>query len=326
MKILVTGGCGFIGSNFIRHLIRNEIEVVNLDKLTYAGNPENLRDISGTPLYTFVKGNICNYHLVSELFDTFNFDAVVHFAAESHVDKSIDDPFVFSKTNYMGTHTLLEGARSKWKDYSSKTFIHVSTDEVYGSLSKGFFVEETPYAPNSPYSASKASSDMIARAYYKTYGLPVVITNCSNNYGPFQYPEKLIPLMITNALENKELPVYGKGENIRDWIYVEDHCKGIEQVLKKGIPGEKYNFGGDAPVTNIFVVEQILEILGKPDDMITFVKDRPGHDLRYAIDSSKAKRSLKWSPETKFIEGLQKAVQWYVDNENWWKVLKHGSA
>lgn len=326
-NFLFTGGCGFIGSNFVHYIMKtqSDIHVVNLDKLTYAGNPDNFLDIEKDKRYTFVKGDIADLPLVKKLFDQYDFDIVVHFAAESHVDRSIIGPEVFVITNVLGTQTLLETANDKWEgSFESKRFVHVSTDEVYGDLglSGGYFSEATPLAPNSPYSASKAGSDFLVRAYYKTYGLPAIITRCSNNYGPYQYPEKLIPLMIANALDNKPLPVYGDGKNIRDWIYVEDHCRAIDSVLKKAKPGEVYNIGGSNEWYNIDIVKKVLSILGKPEGLISFVTDRPGHDRRYAINASKIKKDLGWKPSVTFEHGIEKTVQWYLENEKWWRKLQ----
>ena len=326
-NILVTGGCGFIGSNFIHYILnaRPDIYVVNLDKLTYAGNPDNLIALEKDERYTFTKGDITDSPLVKKLFDQYDFDVVIHFAAESHVDRSIIGPDVFVITNVLGTQILLEAANKKWEGrFDSKRFIHVSTDEVYGTLgAEGYFSETTPLAPNSPYSASKAASDFLVRAYCKTYSFPGIITRCSNNYGPYQYPEKLIPLMIANALDNKPLPVYGDGKNIRDWIYVEDHCKALDIVIEKGIMGEVYNIGGSNEWQNIDIVKKVLSILEKPESLISFVPDRPGHDRRYAIDASKIKKELCWEPSVTFEQGIEKTVQWYLDNEKWWRKLQN---
>jgi dTDP-glucose 4,6-dehydratase len=325
--ILVTGGCGFIGSNFVLALLNQpqHYRVVNLDVLTYAGNPQNLHAIEGAANYTFIKGDITDSTLVGQLFAQWNFDAVVHFAAESHVDRSIQGPEIFIQTNVLGTQVLLESARRQWQgQFDSKRFVHVSTDEVYGSLgAEGYFTEETPLAPNSPYSASKAGSDLIARAYFHTFGLPVLITRCSNNYGPYQYPEKLIPLMIANALADKPLPVYGDGLYTRDWLYVQDHCEAIEAVLQRGTPGEVYNIGGNNEKKNIEIVKIILAQLGKPESLITHVTDRLGHDRRYAIDASKIKRELGWEPRVDFEQGISKTVGWYCDNRQWWEKLQN---
>jgi len=325
-KILVTGGAGFIGSNFVIHMIksRNDCRIVNYDLLTYAGNLDNLNDVKDDPRYSFVKGDICDQSAVKKLFDDNDFDAVVHFAAESHVDKSITGPAQFVTTNVLGTQVLLQTAREAWTatDINTKRFIHVSTDEVYGTLGEtGYFTESTPLAPNSPYSASKAGSDLLARAYFETFSFPAIITRCSNNYGPYQFPEKLIPLMITNALNNKPLPVYGDGLNVRDWLYVQDHCQAVETVLNKGVPGEVYNIGGNNEKRNIDIVKLILSELGKPESLITFVQDRLGHDRRYAIDASKIKNELGWEPSVNFEDGIRDAIKWYLSNESWWKKL-----
>jgi len=325
-KILVTGGAGFIGSNFVIHLLknRNDCSIVNFDLLTYAGNLDNLNEINNDPRYKFVKGDICDNAAVKKLFKEESFDYVVHFAAESHVDKSITGPAQFVITNVLGTQVLLQAAREAWgDDYGSKRFVHVSTDEVYGTLGKtGLFTETTPLAPNSPYSASKAGSDLLVRSYFETFGFPALITRCSNNYGPFQFPEKLIPLMITNALANKPLPVYGDGMNVRDWLYVCDHCSAVETVLFKGTLGEVYNIGGNNEKYNIDIVKIILAELGKPESLITYVKDRLGHDRRYAIDSSKIQRELGWSPSVVFENGIRDTIKWYLENKEWWtKIL-----
>lgn len=324
MRILVTGGAGFIGSNFIRYVLRNRSDwhVTNLDKLTYAGNLENLRDVEGDPRYSFVKGNIADRELVDSLLRENRLDVVVNFAAESHVDRSILDPAPFIETNIKGTQVLLEGARR----YGVLKFVHVSTDEVYGSLGPAdpAFTEESPLRPNSPYAASKAAADMMARAYYKTYGLPAIVTRCCNNYGPYQFPEKLIPLMITNALEDRPLPVYGDGQNIRDWIHVEDHCRALELVIQAGKPGEVYNIGASCEMTNLDVVRAILRILGKLESLITFVPDRLGHDRRYAIDATKISREFGWKPQYKLLDALPGLVRWYQDNETWWRRIKDG--
>jgi dTDP-glucose 4,6-dehydratase len=323
-KILVTGGAGFIGSNFIRAMLnnRNDVSVVNYDLLTYAGRLENLDDVNDNPRYAFVKGDICDAATVGRLFAEHGFDAVAHFAAESHVDKSITGPAQFVATNVIGTQTLLQAAKDAWEKlpggFGEKRFVHVSTDEVYGTLGEsGYFTEATPLAPNSPYSASKAGSDLLARAYFETYGFPAVITRCSNNYGPYQFPEKLIPLMIANALDDKPLPVYGDGQNVRDWLYVGDHCRAVETVMEKGKPGEVYNIGGNNEMRNIDVVKLILSQLGKPESLIAFVKDRLGHDRRYAIDASKIRRELGWAPAVGFEAGIRETVDWYVGNRRW---------
>ncbi len=342
--ILVTGGCGFIGSNFIRLVMRRlpDCRVINLDKLTYAGNPLSLADIEYDPRYRFVKGDICDAKLVEGLFSEERIDTVIHFAAESHVDRSIAAPDEFIQTNIVGTFTLLEAARMAWlsgsklKTQHSTLFLHVSTDEVYGSLGEtGYFSETTPYDPRSPYSASKASSDHLVSAYNHTYGLPTLITNCSNNYGPYQFPEKLIPLIINNARNGKELPVYGDGKNIRDWLYVVDHCEAILSVLSSGKTGETYNIGGNSEKQNIEVVQTICDILDEetgrlPDGqprrtLIRFVKDRPGHDRRYAIDASKISRELGWQPSVRFEEGIRQTIKWYLENPAWISSVIDGS-
>lgn len=326
MNILVTGGAGFIGSNFILYWLKKypEDRIINLDKLTYAGNLENLRDAEDSPNYKFYKGDICDGILVNEIIQKENIDTIVHFAAESHVDRSILDPSPFIKTNIVGTYILLECAlKNKEK---IKRFHHVSTDEVFGSLeldSKEKFNENTPYNPRSPYSASKASADHLVRAYYHTYNLPVTISNCSNNFGYYQFPEKLIPLAITNILEGKKVPVYGDGLYVRDWLFVEDHCSAIDLILHKGKIGETYFIGGmTKEISNLEVVKKILKIMGKDESWIEFVKDRPGHDRKYAIDWSKIKRELSWSPRYNFDEALKLTVEWYTKNQEWWKKLK----
>lgn len=330
--MLVTGGAGFIGSNFVR-LILNEhsnYKVINLDALTYAGNLRNLRDVKNHPRYKFIKGNVCDKNLVEEIFSDYKPSIVINFAAESHVDRSIDDPRAFLDTNIMGTYILLETAKRYWEpttDSQQQTarFIQVSTDEVYGELGEeGYFTEETPLAPNSPYSASKASADMLARSYFRTYGMPLIITRCSNNYGPYQFPEKLMPLMISNAMEDKELPVYGDGLNVRDWIYVEDHCRGILAAMTSGKVGEAYNFGSNNEKKNIEIVKLILDKLDKPENLIKYVKDRLGHDRRYAIDASKAVSKLNWKPLIDFEQGIKKTIQWYIDNKDWRQEIKSG--
>ncbi|UJF34270.1 dTDP-glucose 4,6-dehydratase [Paenibacillus hexagrammi] len=322
MRIFVTGGAGFIGSNYLLYMVNKypTYEFINYDVLTYAGNLENLSQIEGISNYQFIKGDITNKDLVDKLLST-GFDAIVHFAAESHVDRSILEPDIFVKTNVLGTQNLLESA----KKFGVKKFVHVSTDEVYGSLGEtGLFTEETPLAPNSPYSASKAGSDLLVRAYHETFGLPVNITRCSNNYGPYQFPEKLIPLIIANALADKTLPVYGDGLNIRDWLYVEDHCSAIDLVLHEGVNGEVYNIGGNNERTNIHIVQTILQELGKPESLIRFVKDRPGHDRRYGIDATKITTQLGWKPVHNFETGIQKTIRWYLDNQGWWKRIQSG--
>jgi dTDP-glucose 4,6-dehydratase len=329
-NLLVTGGCGFIGSNFIRYLLAREDfrgRIVNVDSLTYAGNPDNLRGVQEAwpERYLFRKGDICQAPLVRELFTDCGIDAVCHFAAESHVDRSIRRPDSFIQTNIIGTFNLLEAARAAGKGF--RLFHHVSTDEVYGSLGpEGLFTEETPYRPNSPYSASKASSDHLVRAYHETYGLPTTLSNCSNNYGPYQFPEKLIPLVCLNALQGKNLPVYGDGRNVRDWLYVTDHCEAIWTIMSKGRRGETYNVGGRAEMENIAIVEMVCDLLDELDPLsqgggrrrlITFVKDRPGHDRRYAIDFTKLRGELGWAPAETFASGLRKTVQWYIANRSW---------
>ncbi len=340
-SMIITGGAGFIGSNFVRHVLEHsDWHLVVLDKLTYAGNLESLAEVADHERYRFVRGDIADRDAVRALLAEVRPEAVVNFAAESHVDRSIDGPDDFIRTNVVGAFELLEAARHFVAELdddeaSAFRFLHVSTDEVYGSLgATGKFEEETPYAPNSPYSASKASADHLARAYFHTYGLPVLVTNCSNNYGPFQFPEKLIPLMILNALDGQPLPVYGDGSNVRDWLYVEDHCEGILEVLEAGRPGEKYNLGGDAERTNLEVVQSLCELLeslrpagGNPaltkrglasyHDLVTFVTDRPGHDQRYAIDSSKIRNELGWRPRHTFEAGMRATVQWYLDHGDW---------
>ncbi|HOE16910.1 MAG TPA: dTDP-glucose 4,6-dehydratase [Syntrophorhabdaceae bacterium] len=322
MYILVTGGCGFIGSNFVRYMLSNyPHNIVNLDKLTYAGNPENLKDIEGDSRYRFVKGDIGSISDVEKAFEQ-PVEAVINFAAESHVDRSIIDPDAFIRTNINGTFNLLEAARKR----GTRLFIQVSTDEVYGSLgATGKFREDTPMSPNSPYSASKASADMLAMAYHATYGMSVIVTRCSNNYGPYQFPEKLIPLIITNALADIELPVYGDGMNIRDWIHVEDHCRAIDTVFQRGIPGNVYNIGGENERTNIEIVKLILKILGKPETLIRFVADRPGHDRRYAIDSTRLKNELGFQTKTDFAEGMEATVRWYIESRKWWERIRSGA-
>ena len=335
-KILITGGAGFIGSHVVRLFAKKypQYSIVNLDALTYAGNLENLKDIESLPNYTFEKGDITDQKRLKELFDQYHFDAVIHLAAESHVDRSILDPLAFVKTNVLGTVSILNTCLEYWKDdFSGKTFYHVSTDEVYGSLGKeGFFTEETAYDPRSPYSASKASSDHFVMAYYHTYGLPVVMSNCSNNYGSHHFPEKLIPLMINNIKNNKPLPVYGKGENIRDWLWVDDHARAIDLIFHQGKIGEKYNVGGFNEWKNIDLVLLLCRIMdkklgrkeGESAKLIRFVKDRPGHDMRYAIDATKLNKELGWKPSLQFEEGLEKTVDWYLENEEWVKHVTSG--
>ncbi len=315
-NILVTGGAGFIGSNFVRYMLKQhgEIAIINLDALTYVGNLENLDDVNSDPRYTFVKGDIRNREDLETLFSSKPIDAVVHMAAESHVDRSIVGAGIFVETNVLGTQILLEVA----KTHGVKRFVHVSTDEVYGSLGEtGKFTESAPLHPNSPYAASKAGSDLLALAYQHTFGFPVVVTRCSNNYGPYQFPEKLIPLMIMNALQDKQLPVYGDGLNVRDWLYVEDHCAAIDAVLQQGVPGEVYNIGGNNEWKNIDIVKLILKKLDKPDKLVSFVKDRPGHDRRYAIDASKMNETLGWKPAHTFEKGISDTIDWYLNNQSW---------
>ncbi len=322
-KILVTGGAGFIGSNFINHIlsIRDDYEIVNLDKLTYAGNLENLRPSEGKKNYHFVKGDITNNELVDYLFNKYSVKYVINFAAESHVDRSILGSEVFYRTNVIGTNVLLEAARR----YEAEKFLQISTDEVYGSLgATGLFTEHTPLSPNSPYSSSKAAADMAALAFYHTYGLPVVITRCSNNYGPLQFPEKLIPLMIINVLNNKKLPVYGDGLNVRDWIYVIDHNKAANLVFENGKPGHVYNVGASREMKNIEIVKLILRKLGKGEDLIEYVKDRLGHDRRYAIDSTKIQNELGWKPTVEFEQAISDTIDWYLQNKNWWERIISG--
>jgi dTDP-glucose 4,6-dehydratase len=322
-KVLVTGGAGFIGSNFINYILkeRNDVFIVNLDKLTYAGNLQNLSDVEKHPNYTFIKGDIVNDQLVRYIFEKYQITHIINFAAESHVDRSILGSEIFFRTNVLGTNVLLENARK----FGVKKFIQISTDEVYGSLGpQGQFEETTPLQPNSPYAASKAAADLMALAFHHTYNVPVVITRCSNNYGQFQFPEKLIPLIIINSLNNKKLPVYGDGLNVRDWIYVIDHNKAIELVLDKGKTGEVYNIGANTEKRNIEIVKLILNQLGKPEKLIEFVKDRPGHDKRYAINSSKIKKELGWEAEHSFEDAIRDTVNWYIKNEKWWKEIISG--
>jgi len=322
MKLLVTGGAGFIGSNFIRYwLAKNPNDsIVNLDLLTYAGNLENLAELAGNANYKFVKGDICDRALVEDL--ARGLDLIVHFAAETHVDRSIMDAGAFLKTNVLGTQVLLDAAGNN----GGIRFHHISTDEVFGSLETGDgkFVETTPYDPRSPYSASKAASDHLVRAYFHTHGLPVTISNCTNNYGPYQFPEKLIPLFITNLLEGKKVPVYGRGSNIRDWIYVDDHNAGVEAIIRKGRAGETYCLGGENELSNLEITRSILDLLGAGEDRIEYVEDRKGHDFRYAMDIAKARRELDWYPRVDFKTGLDRTVEWYKNNQDWWKKIKSG--
>jgi dTDP-glucose 4,6-dehydratase len=324
MNVLITGGCGFIGSNLVKYIRKNrpDWKVVNLDKLTYAGNLENLSELEGDPKHVFVRGDIGNPELVEHLMAQHSVDAIMHLAAESHVDRSILGPEVFVATNVLGTQRLLEAARSR----GLKRFLMVSTDEVYGSLGPtGAFTEKSPLQPSSPYSASKTSADLISLAYHHTFGMDVVVTRCSNNYGRYQFPEKLIPLMVVNALHDKPLPVYGDGGNVRDWLHVEDHCSALVTVLEKGRAGEVYNIGGGAERKNIEIVKAILSLVGKPESLIKFVKDRPGHDRRYAIDPTKIKTELGWTPSQTFEQGLADTVKWYVDNSAWWERVTSGA-
>lgn len=336
-SILVTGAAGFIGSHVVRLFVNKypDYHIINLDKLTYCGNLANLTDVEDKPNYTFVKADICDYEKMLAVFKTYKIDGVIHLAAESHVDRSIKDPFVFARTNVMGTLSLLQAARVTWDgDWENKLFYHVSTDEVYGALEfdKTLFTETTPYDPHSPYSASKASSDHFVRTYYDTYGMPIVISNCSNNYGPYQFPEKLIPLFINNIRHKKPLPVYGKGENVRDWLYVVDHARAIDLVFHKGEIRDTYNIGGFNEWTNIDLIKVIIKTVdeqlgnapGTSDNLITYVKDRAGHDLRYAIDSTKIKNELGWEPSLQFEEGIAKTVAWYLENQEWMDNITSG--
>jgi dTDP-glucose 4,6-dehydratase len=319
MKLLVTGGAGFIGSNFIRQMINSpaDWEVINLDILTYAGNLNNLKGIEKNPRYTFIKGDICNRDIVNTILDNHNVDAIVHFAAESHVDRSIADAAAFVMTNILGTHTLLECARS----HTIPKFIHISTDEVYGSTMGRSFNETDILSPSSPYSASKAGSDLLALSYFTTYNLPVIITRCTNNFGPYQFPEKLIPLFVTNLLDGKKVPVYGTGKNVRDWVHVSDHCRAVEFLLEHGTPGEIYNVGGGNEKTNLEITHKILDLLFMDDSRIEYVMDRPGHDFRYSLDCSKL-HALGWKPRYSFDDALEETILWYSQNEWWWRPLK----
>ena len=333
----MTGGAGFIGSHLTRRFVKQypHYKIVNLDKLTYAGNLENLKDIDALPNYEFVKGDIADLEQMRSLFEKYRFDGVLHCAAESHVDRSIKDPLAFALTNVIGTVSLLQAAKESWENnMEGKRFYHISTDEVYGSLGKeGFFTETTPYDPRSPYSASKASSDHFVRAYHHTYGMPVVLSNCSNNYGPFHFPEKLIPLCIHNIINSKPLPIYGKGENVRDWLYVEDHARAIDQIFHEGKTGETYNIGGHNEWTNIDLVKELCKQMdiklsrsaGTSEQLITYVKDRAGHDLRYAIDASKLQQELGWKPSLQFEEGLSKTIDWYLANSEWLNHVTSGA-
>lgn len=323
MNILVTGGAGFIGSNYLLMMVNKypNNRFINIDALTYAGNLKNLVSLEDKSNYVFCKANICNRQELESIFKREEPNAIVHFAAESHVDRSITNPLVFAETNVLGTINLLELSRK----YDVKRYVQVSTDEVYGSLGpEGYFTEETPLQPNSPYSASKASADFFVRAAVETYGLNASITRCSNNYGPYQFPEKLIPLMIWHAIEDKPLPVYGDGLNVRDWLYVEDHCAAIDLVLREGTAGEVYNIGGNNEHTNIEIVKIVLDVLGKSGDLISYVKDRLGHDRRYAIDATKIKSQLGWEPKTSFAEGMERTIRWYMDRESWWREILSG--
>ena len=328
-NIIITGGAGFIGNHVIRRFVNNypDYHVINVDKLTYAGNLANLSDLENNLNYTFIKLDICDFELLLDVFKTYNVDGVIHLAAESHVDRSIKDPFTFAKTNVMGTLSLLQAAKACWEgEWEGKRFYHISTDEVYGALpfDGTMFSEKTKYDPHSPYSASKASSDHFVRAFHDTFGMPTIISNCSNNYGPYQFPEKLIPLFIHNICHGNPLPIYGKGENVRDWLYVEDHCIAIDLIIRKGTPGEVYNIGGHNEKTNLEVVKTVLAQLHKSEDLITYVTDRPGHDRRYAIDPTKIHNELGWLPATPFDEGIKKTIAWYLDNREWWENIISG--
>ena len=326
MKIIVTGGAGFIGGNFVHYMINkySDYQIICLDKLTYAGNLETLEPVMNNKNFKFIKGDIADRAFIYNLFETERPDVIVNFAAESHVDRSIEDPEIFLKTNILGTNVLLDAC----KKYGIKRYHQVSTDEVYGDLPLDrldlFFTEETPIHTSSPYSASKASADLLVQAYYRTFKIPITISRCSNNYGPYHFPEKLIPLMIANALNNKQLPVYGKGENVRDWLYVEDHCRAIDMIIHNGRVGEVYNIGGHNERTNLEVVKTIIRELGKSEDLIKYVTDRPGHDMRYAIDPTKIKNELGWEPLTLFDEGIKKTIKWYLDNKEWWTNIING--
>lgn len=334
-KILITGGAGFIGSHLVRLMVNKypNYLIVNLDALTYAGNPANLRDVEQAANYRFERVDICDVEAVREVFDRHSIDSVIHLAAESHVDRSIDDPFAFARTNVLGTLTLLQVAKERWNDGAQHLFYHVSTDEVYGSLgAEGAFTELSRYEPHSPYSASKASSDHFVRAFHDTFGLPTIVSNCSNNYGPYQFPEKLIPLFINNIRERRPLPVYGRGENVRDWLYVEDHARAIDLIFHRGRVGETYNIGGSNEWRNIDLVRLLVATTdrllgraeGEDDNLITFVRDRAGHDLRYAIDSTKLREELGWTPDVDFEEGIERTVRWYLDNEEWLTAVTSG--
>ena len=336
-NIIITGGAGFIGSHVVRLFVNKypDYHIINVDKLTYAGNLANLKDIENKPNYTFVKADICDFETIMEIFKKYNVDGVIHLAAESHVDRSIKDPFTFAQTNVMGTLSLLQAAKLSWNgDWEGKRFYHISTDEVYGALEfdNTLFTEETRYNPHSPYSASKASSDHFVRAFHDTYGMPTIVTNCSNNYGPYQFPEKLIPLFINNIRHRKPLPVYGKGENVRDWLYVEDHARAIDLIFHKGKVAETYNIGGFNEWKNIDIIKVIINtvdrLLGRKEgedlDLITFVTDRAGHDMRYAIDSTKLQRELGWEPSLQFEEGIEKTVKWYLENQAWMDNITSG--
>lgn len=335
-NVLVTGGAGFIGSNFVKHMLATyDYNIINIDSLTYAGNLENLKDVENNPKYTFVKADIRDREALDKIFAEYQIDTVVNFAAESHVDRSIVDPEIFLSTNVLGTQALLDTAKKYWKvnpdDKHCRLFkegvkyLQVSTDEVYGTLGKeGMFTETTPLAPNSPYSASKTSADLVVRAYHETFGMPINITRCSNNYGPYQFPEKLIPLMINNCLHNKELPVYGDGMQIRDWLHVKDHCTGIDTVLHKGKIGEVYNIGGNNEKANIDIVKLIIKNLGKSEELIKYVQDRPGHDRRYAIDNTKITSELGWSPSYTFEQGIKETIEWYLAHEEWMEKIVSG--